>query len=97
MTATRAPHTGSTVDAEEVRRFSRLAASWWDENGSMRMLHRLNPVRIGYIRDQATAHFGRDQRALDSLAAQLRGLGATVTPRAAPFEPEPGAYHRHEH
>jgi 2-polyprenyl-6-hydroxyphenyl methylase / 3-demethylubiquinone-9 3-methyltransferase len=58
----------STVDDAEVARFSTLADRWWDEHGDMRMLHRLNPVRIGYIRDHAAARFGRDRKRLDSLA-----------------------------
>jgi len=58
-----------TVDPREVARFAAQAGTWWDESGSMRMLHRLNPLRIGYIRDQAAAHFGRDPKRLDSLAA----------------------------
>jgi 2-polyprenyl-6-hydroxyphenyl methylase/3-demethylubiquinone-9 3-methyltransferase len=58
----------STVDDAEVARFSSLADRWWDEHGDMRMLHRLNPVRIGYIRDHAAARFGRDRKRLDSLA-----------------------------
>ncbi len=57
----------ATVDPAEVARFSALSSQWWDENGSMRMLHRLNPVRIAYIRDQAAARFGRDPRDLRSL------------------------------
>ncbi len=58
----------STVDRTEVARFSALSAQWWDQRGSMRMLHRLNPVRLGFIRDQVAARFQRDPRQLDSLA-----------------------------
>lgn len=49
----------STIDAEEVARFSRIAEEWWDENGKFKPLHRLNPLRIGTIRDQMLAHFGK--------------------------------------
>ena len=49
-----------TVDAAEVEKFSRMSADWWDPTGPFRPLHRLNPVRLSYIRDQAAAHFGRD-------------------------------------
>jgi 2-polyprenyl-6-hydroxyphenyl methylase / 3-demethylubiquinone-9 3-methyltransferase len=49
-----------TVDPEEVERFSRIAEEWWDENGKFRPLHRIGPVRIQYVRDQACAHFGLD-------------------------------------
>jgi 2-polyprenyl-6-hydroxyphenyl methylase / 3-demethylubiquinone-9 3-methyltransferase len=59
---------GTSVDDAEVARFAALGAQWWNERGDMRMLHRLNPVRLAYIRGQAAARFGRDTRRLDSLA-----------------------------
>ena len=58
----------STVDEAEVAQFSRLAAEWWDPHGPMAALHKFNPVRLAYIRDQACARFGRDPKRLDSLA-----------------------------
>jgi 2-polyprenyl-6-hydroxyphenyl methylase/3-demethylubiquinone-9 3-methyltransferase len=60
-------NTKSTVDQAEVERFSALAAEWWDPRGKMAPLHKFNPVRIGVIRDQAAARFGRDRRRLDSM------------------------------
>jgi 2-polyprenyl-6-hydroxyphenyl methylase/3-demethylubiquinone-9 3-methyltransferase len=57
-----------TVDADEVARFAALSADWWDERGSLRMLHRLNPLRIAYIRDHAAAAFGSDVKHVDSLS-----------------------------
>ena len=57
----------TTVDPEEVERFSALAAEWWDPRGKMAPLHKFNPVRIGYVRDQAALRFGRDARKLDSM------------------------------
>ncbi len=53
----------STIDAGEVERFSALAAEWWNPNGKFRPLHKFNPVRLSYIRDQVAARFGRDPRA----------------------------------
>ncbi|WP_157018847.1 bifunctional 2-polyprenyl-6-hydroxyphenol methylase/3-demethylubiquinol 3-O-methyltransferase UbiG [Mesorhizobium xinjiangense] len=50
----------TTIDADEVERFSALAAEWWDPKGKFRPLHKFNPVRLAYIRDQVAAHFGRD-------------------------------------
>ena len=49
---------------EEILKFERMASEWWDENGKFRPLHRFNPVRIRFIRDLASDHFGRDPRAL---------------------------------
>jgi len=58
----------STIDEDEIARFSRHAGQWWDERGPMAALHKFNPVRLAYIRDRAAGHFGRDPTRLDSLA-----------------------------
>lgn len=50
----------STIDEAEVERFSRMADEWWDPAGKFRPLHKFNPVRLTYIRDQVSARFGRD-------------------------------------
>lgn len=50
--------TATSVDPADVARFERLGAAWWDEAGSMAPLHRLNPTRIGFIRDILLQHFG---------------------------------------
>ena len=57
----------SSIDDAEVERFSRHAADWWDPRGPMAALHKFNPVRLAYIRDQAAARFGRDAKKLDCL------------------------------
>jgi 2-polyprenyl-6-hydroxyphenyl methylase/3-demethylubiquinone-9 3-methyltransferase len=57
----------SSIDPAEVARFSAISGEFWDPSGSMRMLHRINPVRLRFIRDQACRHFGRDPRRLDCL------------------------------
>ena len=59
---------GTTIDRAEVEQFSRLAAQWWDERGPMAMLHKFNPVRLSYIRDQVSAHFGRNPRQIGCLS-----------------------------
>ena len=50
----------STIDEAEVARFSALAAEWWNPNGKFGVLHKFNPVRLAFIRDEAAGHFGRD-------------------------------------
>jgi 2-polyprenyl-6-hydroxyphenyl methylase/3-demethylubiquinone-9 3-methyltransferase len=64
----KAPDSAPTVDPAEIDQFARLGAQWWDERGPMATLHKFNPVRVGYIRDQAAAHFGRDAKKLGCLA-----------------------------
>lgn len=51
---------GTTLDEAEVARFAAMADEWWDPHGKFRPLHALNPVRLGFIRDQVCAHFNRD-------------------------------------
>jgi len=54
----------SSIDPDEVAKFTRLAAEWWDPNGKFRPLHQFNPVRLGFIRAMAAAHFKRDEKSL---------------------------------
>ena len=63
-----APDSTATLDRDEVARFARLAGKWWDANGPFRPLHRINPVRLTYIRDQLCRRFGRDKTAASSLS-----------------------------
>jgi 2-polyprenyl-6-hydroxyphenyl methylase/3-demethylubiquinone-9 3-methyltransferase len=56
----------SGADQKEIENFSKDAGKWWDANGPFRPLHRLNPVRLGYIKQQVCAHFGRDEQTLNS-------------------------------
>jgi 2-polyprenyl-6-hydroxyphenyl methylase / 3-demethylubiquinone-9 3-methyltransferase len=53
----------SSIDPAEVERFSRIAAEWWDPRGKFAPLHKFNPVRLAFIRDQALYRFGRDPKA----------------------------------
>ena len=52
-----------TVDSGEVAKFAALAEEWWDADGKFRPLHRLNPVRLEFLRDRVAERFGRDIRA----------------------------------
>jgi 2-polyprenyl-6-hydroxyphenyl methylase/3-demethylubiquinone-9 3-methyltransferase len=68
-----------TIVAEEAERFGRLAGDWWDPDGASAMLHRLNPVRLKYIRDQIDQHWQCDECSrtpLDGKCALDVGCGA---------------------
>ena len=46
----------TTIRPEEAAHFGRLAADWWDPAGSSAMLHRLNPVRLAFLREAIDSH-----------------------------------------
>lgn len=57
----------STVDPAEIARFSKLSDEWWDPKGKMAPLHKINPLRLAWIRDAACKKFERNPRSLGSL------------------------------
>ena len=52
----------STLDPAEIEKFSALAAEWWNPKGPFGALHRLNPIRLQFIRDEVVRHFGTEPR-----------------------------------
>lgn len=71
--------TSTTVDPREAEHFGRLAADWWNPKGSSAMLHRLNPARLSYLREQINHHWGADptlRRPLEGKRALDVGCGA---------------------
>jgi len=58
----------NTVDKREVEKFSTLADEWWNPNGQFRALHRLNPARLTFIRDEVCEHYNRSSNSNLSLA-----------------------------
>jgi len=78
MTASNLP---PSADPEEMRRFERLAATWWDPAGPFWPLHRLNALRTGWLRERLSGHFGRDPAApapLDGLRVLDIGCGGGI-------------------
>ena len=53
----------SSIDPADVARFSAIAAEWWDPRGKFAPLHKFNPVRLAFIREQSLQRFGRDPAA----------------------------------
>lgn len=47
----------TTINQEEIQKFSKIADEWWDAKGKFKPLHRFNPIRIKYIIDKCTNHF----------------------------------------
>ena len=57
----------TTINTEEIQKFSNLADEWWDVNGKFKPLHMFNPIRIEYILEQITEHFKIDKKKNNSL------------------------------
>ena len=47
----------TTINKEEIQKFSDLAEEWWDVNGKFKPLHMFNPIRIEYIVENIKHHF----------------------------------------
>lgn len=58
----------TTADARNLSLFAGLAKDWWDPDGPNRLLHRLHPARMAYVREAAIQHFALDRRARRALA-----------------------------
>jgi 2-polyprenyl-6-hydroxyphenyl methylase/3-demethylubiquinone-9 3-methyltransferase len=77
---------GSTVDPAEIDKFSKLAAEWWDPNGKMAPLHRINPLRLAYIRDAACRKFERNAKSLNCLSSlRMLDIGCGAGLLCEPF------------
>lgn len=52
----------STINAQEVEKFSKIADEWWSESGKFKPLHKFNPIRISFIKNQIIRHFNLDEK-----------------------------------
>lgn len=69
----------ATIRPEEAAHFGALAAEWWDPKGTSAMLHRVNPVRLGFLREAIDSHWPGDRRSVKPLAGKVAldvGCGA---------------------
>lgn len=60
----------ATIRPDEAAHFGALAADWWDPRGSSAMLHRLNPVRLAFLREAIDSHWRGDPRAPKPLSGK---------------------------
>jgi len=63
----------STVNAAEIAHFSRLSALWWDEHGEFSFLHKMNPVRMQFIREKLL-EIARDEQPEDAVDPNKTGI-----------------------
>ncbi|HEX2634990.1 MAG TPA: bifunctional 2-polyprenyl-6-hydroxyphenol methylase/3-demethylubiquinol 3-O-methyltransferase UbiG [Bradyrhizobium sp.] len=76
----------TTVDPAEVAKFSRLSDEWWDPKGNMAPLHKINPLRLSYIRDAACRKFERNAKSLNCLAGlRILDIGCGAGLLCEPF------------
>jgi 2-polyprenyl-6-hydroxyphenyl methylase/3-demethylubiquinone-9 3-methyltransferase len=78
--------TAASVDAAEIARFSRLSEEWWNPRGKMAPLHKINPLRLAYIRDAAARKFDRNVRSLNCLSGlRMLDIGCGAGLLCEPF------------
>ena len=77
---------GGTVDPAEIAKFSKLSAEWWDPKGKMAPLHKINPLRLTYIRDAACRKFERNVKSLNCLSGlRMLDIGCGAGLLCEPF------------
>ena len=52
----------TSVNKKEIEKFSKMAEEWWDPNGKFKPLHKFNPIRIRYIKDNIIDHFNLNNK-----------------------------------
>ncbi|MET0970502.1 MAG: bifunctional 2-polyprenyl-6-hydroxyphenol methylase/3-demethylubiquinol 3-O-methyltransferase UbiG [Tardiphaga sp.] len=78
--------TAASVDAAEIARFSKLSEEWWNPKGKMAPLHKINPLRLSYIRDAACRKFDRNVRSLNCLSGlRMLDIGCGAGLLCEPF------------
>ena len=65
----------TTINQEEIQKFSKLAEEWWDVSGKFKPLHMFNPIRIEYILEKASNHFKRKDRNLPLKGLKFLDIG----------------------
>ena len=65
----------TTINQEEIQKFSKLAEEWWDVSGKFKPLHMFNPVRIEYILEKTSGHFDRKDKTLPLKGLKLLDIG----------------------
>ncbi|MBK5655688.1 MAG: bifunctional 2-polyprenyl-6-hydroxyphenol methylase/3-demethylubiquinol 3-O-methyltransferase UbiG [Rhizobium sp.] len=76
----------SSVDPAEIAKFSKLSDEWWDPRGKMAPLHKINPLRLTYIRDAACRKFERNAKSLSCLSGlRLLDIGCGAGLLCEPF------------
>ncbi len=67
----------TTINKEEIQKFSKIADEWWDAKGKFKPLHVFNPIRVKYIKDKCISHFGvkSDNKPLSKLKILDIGCG----------------------
>ena len=65
----------TTINKEEIQKFSKLADQWWDINGKFKPLHMFNPIRIQYILETIRKYFNLKTKSLNGLKILDIGCG----------------------
>ena len=65
----------TTINQEEIQKFSKLAEEWWDVSGKFKPLHMFNPIRIEYILENTSNHFGKKDKKLPLKGLKFLDIG----------------------
>lgn len=74
------PPVAHNVDHEEIAKFEAVASRWWDLEGEFKPLHRINPLRLGYITERSGGLFGKRYSTSDAAAVFWRRVWRAKVP-----------------
>ena len=65
----------NTINKKEIEKFSKIASEWWDPNGKFKPLHKFNPTRIKYIKDNTIDHYNVKSKILPLKKLKILDIG----------------------
>ena len=65
----------NTINKKEIEKFSKIASEWWDTNGKFKPLHKFNPTRIKYIKDNTIDHYNVKSKILPLKKLKILDIG----------------------
>ena len=75
----------SSVNKKEIEKFSKMAAEWWDPSGKFKPLHKFNPIRIKYVKENIIKNFNLKNKSKPLSGVNILDIGSESNPPPQPM------------
>tara|TARA_B100001115_G_scaffold109882_1_gene81258 strand:+ start:95 stop:823 length:729 start_codon:yes stop_codon:yes gene_type:complete len=65
----------NTINKKEIEKFSRIAEEWWNPEGKFKPLHKFNPIRISYIKENIIKSFNLENKQMPLENVKILDIG----------------------